>query len=374
MQKSKNISILIVEDSLTQAIQLQFFLENNGYTVLVAEDGEIGLKLAKESQPTLIISDIVMPNMDGYEMCSAVKDTASLADTPVILLTSLSNPEDVIKALTCRADNFVTKPYDDVFLLSRIEHILVNQELRRCEKSDTGIEIFFAGKTHIITSDRRQVVDLLFSTYENAVERNKKLIRMQLELKQSNEKLQDEVHERERIAEELSRLTIHDDLTGLYNRRHMNTILAQEYARCVRYETDMSVILLDLDHFKNVNDVHGHVFGDFVLKEFSHRMKQNSRESDYVFRFGGEEFLIILPSTDIENGVLVGEKIRHISEASMFTDGLTSLKVTASLGVASYRFNEPNVQNDLLSMADKALYQAKEEGRNKVVAYSLKGI
>jgi len=182
--------ILIVEDSLTQAVQLQFLLEKNGFKVTCAHNGRKGLESARKEKPAVIISDIVMPEMDGYELCSNIKADDSLKDVPVILLTSLSNPEEVINALACSADSFVTKPYEEKFLLSRIRHILVNQEMRREATSENGICIFFAGKSHFITSDLTQIVDLLVSTYENAVERNEELMRMQLELKKANDNLQ----------------------------------------------------------------------------------------------------------------------------------------------------------------------------------------
>ena len=181
--------ILIVEDSLTQAVQLQFLLEKHGFQVTTAHNGRQGLECARQRKPSIIISDIVMPEMDGYQLCSQIKTDETLKDVPVILLTSLSNPEEVINALACSADNFVTKPYEENALLSRIQHILVNQDMRRRAKNENGIEIFFAGKSHFITSDLTHMVDLLFSTYENAVERNKELMRIQLQLKNANENL-----------------------------------------------------------------------------------------------------------------------------------------------------------------------------------------
>lgn len=191
MPLPQDTHILIVEDSLTQAVQLQFLLEKNGFKVTSAHNGRQGLERARKEKPAVIISDIVMPEMDGYELCSNIKADETLKDVPVILLTSLSNPEEVINALACSADSFVTKPYEEKFLLSRIRHILVNQEMRRNAKSENGICIFFAGKSHFITSDLTQIVDLLVSTYENAVERNEELMRMQLQLKKANENLQD---------------------------------------------------------------------------------------------------------------------------------------------------------------------------------------
>jgi signal transduction histidine kinase len=174
--------ILIVEDSLTQALQLQYLLEQEGYQVSIAHDGVEAVAYLAEHTPALIISDIIMPLMDGYELCCQVRANEHRKDIPIILLTALSDPHDVIRALECGADNFVTKPYNEVFLLSRIRNILLNQELRKHSFSEMGIEIFFGGRNHFINSSRMQILDLLFSTYENAVEKNKELERVNNEL------------------------------------------------------------------------------------------------------------------------------------------------------------------------------------------------
>lgn len=199
----KHTEILVVEDSLTQALKLQNLLEEHECQVTVAGNGAEGLAHLRHHHPDLIISDIIMPIMDGYEFCRQAKELPGSKDIPVILLTSLSTPEDVIKALSCNADNFITKPYDDTFLLSRIQHILINQELRQEQGPGMALEIYFSGRKHTITSDRMQIVDLLFSTYENAVERNKELMRTQGELEASNRQLQEEIAERQRTAEAL---------------------------------------------------------------------------------------------------------------------------------------------------------------------------
>jgi CheY-like chemotaxis protein/two-component sensor histidine kinase len=189
--------ILIVEDSLTQALQLQHFLEEHGFQVAVAHDGVEAVAYLAENTPSLIISDIIMPLMDGYQLCCQVRENEQQKNIPIILLTALSDPHDVIKALECGADNFVTKPYSETFLLSRIQNILLNQELRQHSISEMGIEIFFGGRKHFISSSRMQILDLLFSTYENAVEKNKELetanndlVTMQHELEKRNGELQ----------------------------------------------------------------------------------------------------------------------------------------------------------------------------------------
>lgn len=165
----EHAEILIVEDSLTQAKRLERLLVQNGYVVYVARNGAEGLEAAARKKPTVVISDVMMPEMDGYEMCRRIKNTEEIKGTPVVLLTSLSDPRDVIKGLECGADNFLTKPYDGEHLIRRLEHILTNLELRKAGQAQMTVEVFFAGQYHRLTADRIQIIDLLLSTFEAAV-------------------------------------------------------------------------------------------------------------------------------------------------------------------------------------------------------------
>ncbi len=182
--------ILIVEDSPTQAKRLQYILEQQGHHVTVASDGGEALEAAKRSKPTVIISDVVMPGMDGYELCRIVKDNPALSDVPVILVTTLSDPHDVIRGLECRADNFILKPYDERYLLGRVQYVLVNREMRQTEQPGMGLEIYFNGQRHFITADRLQILNLLLSTYDAAIQRNKQLTSLQEALQSTNSELQ----------------------------------------------------------------------------------------------------------------------------------------------------------------------------------------
>lgn len=168
-------TIQIVEDSLTQAKRLERLLRENGYDVSVARNGAMGLEMAGKVRPTVIITDVMMPEMDGYEMCRKIKDDPNLKDIPVIILTSLSDPGDVIKGLQSGADNFLTKPYEDEHLLRRLQHVLANLELRRSGQAQMSVEVYFGGQYHKLTADRIQIVDLLLSTFEAAVMQNNQL-------------------------------------------------------------------------------------------------------------------------------------------------------------------------------------------------------
>ena len=178
------VRILVAEDSPTQARRLQYILEQHGYAVTHAGNGRLALEEAGRRKPDLIISDVVMPEMDGYELCRRVK-TDGLGDVPVILVTTLSDPGDVIRGLECRADNFILKPYDEQYLLSRVQFVLMNRAMRRSEPGGLAVEIFFNGQRQIITADRLQILNLLLSTYDAAIQRNKELTRTQEELRRT---------------------------------------------------------------------------------------------------------------------------------------------------------------------------------------------
>lgn len=179
------IRILIAEDSPTQAEQLRFLLEERGYTVTMAADGRQALAAAAKDKPSLIISDVMMPEMTGYDFCREIKANVDLCDIPVILLTSLASPNDVIKGLECGADFFLRKPYDEAHLLSRIDYVLSNRNLRAASRKRGELEVVLSGEHHSINSGRQQILDLLISTYEEAVRINEELVgtNRQLELR-----------------------------------------------------------------------------------------------------------------------------------------------------------------------------------------------
>ena len=188
--------ILIVEDSPTQAERLKYILRQQGYRFLVARNGREALAAMRESLPALVISDVVMPEMDGYQLCGHLKKDRELKRIPVILLTSLTDPVDVMKGLECGADNFIFKPYDEQALLARIAYMLANRHLSENPSTQSDVEIFFSGRKFLITSDRLQVLNLLLSTYEAAVNKNRELAAARDELRNLNENLEARVARR----------------------------------------------------------------------------------------------------------------------------------------------------------------------------------
>jgi two-component system, sensor histidine kinase and response regulator len=212
-----NFEVLVVEDSPTQTERLRFILERHGYHFFAARDGLDALAFLAKRKTALVISDVVMPQMDGYELCCRIKRDETFKAIPVILLTSLSDPIDVVRGLECGADNFIFKPYDEGYLLARIEYVLANRRLHDSESTRMGVEIFFSGRKFFITSDRLQILNLLLSTYEGAVQRNRELASARDDLRNLNENLEakvtertsaleTEVQERKRAEQEVRRL------------------------------------------------------------------------------------------------------------------------------------------------------------------------
>ena len=191
------IKVLIAEDSVTQAMQLQNILEQNNFETMVVPNGSDALRSIRESKPSIVISDIIMPGIDGYELCRQIKSNESYKDISVILLTSLSQPQAVIWALQCGADKFLTKPYNENQLMSTIQHL--NENLKRQDPPQKGIDISYSGETYFIDSTRSQIINLLLSTYETAVTKNLELIEAQAELKRLNQGLEEIVDQRTAI-------------------------------------------------------------------------------------------------------------------------------------------------------------------------------
>ena len=209
--ENNRVEILIVEDSPTQAEELKYVLERHNFAVSVACNGIEALTMIRARKPTMIISDIVMPEMDGYQLCREIKQNEGLKNIPIILLTSLSNPRDVVRGLECGADNFLTKPYEEKYILSRIQYIIANKNLTDVEQTQLGVEIVLDNERYFIKSDRIQILNLLLSSYETAIQKNGELLKTQKELKVFNEQLEQTVESKTaalRVSEERYRLLL----------------------------------------------------------------------------------------------------------------------------------------------------------------------
>ena len=199
------IDILIVEDSPTQAEKLRYLIEGNGYRAHVAGNGRLALEAIRQRKPSLVLSDIMMPEMDGYALCEAIKADPASRGIPVVLVTSLVDPKDIVRGLECGADSFIRKPYSESYLLSRIEHVLVNQQLRRAPNEGDGIALYLEGQTHVIHAERQQVLDLLISTYEQAVLVNDELHSRERQVNQLNARLAQHAAQLEQTNQEIAR-------------------------------------------------------------------------------------------------------------------------------------------------------------------------
>jgi signal transduction histidine kinase len=202
--KPDEVEILIVEDSPTQAERLRRLIQSVSYRARVAGNGKLALDAIHERKPHLVLSDIVMPEMDGYTLCRAIKSDPALRDIPVILVTSLMDPKDIIRGIECGADNFIRKPYAEDYLLNRIGHMLMNQKLRRAQNMEVGVALYLGEQKHFINAERQQILDLLISTYEQAVQVNAELQARERQVIELNMRLAHHAGELETINREIA--------------------------------------------------------------------------------------------------------------------------------------------------------------------------
>lgn len=295
--------ILIAEDDPVSRRVLQAHLDKWDYEVILARDGrEAWDALAQESCPKLAILDWMMPGMDGVEVVRKLRAKASSSYVYVLLLTAKGQKEDIVQGLEAGADDYLTKPFDAQELQARLR---------------TG----------------------------------RRILELESELVTAHEALRKEA--------------THDYLTGVWNRAGILDILQRECARTERNKGRVAVIMADIDHFKAVNDTYGHFAGDDVLREVCRRMLAAVRSYDSIGRYGGEEFVIVLPDSETLNGVEQAERLRKGVGATPVESGGTAIPVTLSLGVAVMSQSHPSDYQALLRMADAALYRAKESGRNR---------
>jgi two-component system cell cycle response regulator len=300
--RSSRDRVLIAEDDAMSRKILQSWLENWGYEVTVAEDGATAWKaLQQEQPPELLILDWVMPAIDGMELCRRIRDRQRGPYQYILLVTSRDGKQDVVKGLEAGADDHLTKPLDRNELQARLSV-------------------------------------------------GKRILSLQRGLIQAREELRFQA--------------THDALTGILNRGTILDLLHRELERGVRSKTATGILMLDLDHFKLVNDTYGHLAGDTVLKEVARRICQAVRPYDLVARYGGEEFLIVLPSCDKDQIQVCAERIRSVIACAPVIHS-SELSVTASIGAVVAVLGMAT-ETEILAAADAALYEAKSSGRNRV--------
>lgn len=304
--------LLVVDDDPETARMIRKWYNDQPCEVLEASDGRTGLTATLDEAPDLILLDLKMPGMDGINVAGQLKSNPDTRGIPIILLTACRDVESKVEAFAAGADDYVTKPFQLGEIDARIRTMLRRREML------SGLE----GAVRDLTS-------------------NKKELEQMLQL---------------------------DDKTGLYNFREFQRRLREEFQRAERYEVDLSLVFLDLDFFKRVNDTLGHQAGDRVLQEFATLVTGGARANDIAARYGGEEFAIILPHTDGEMALRVAERIRRAVEDFTFLADTTPTRITVSIGVATYPSSRAMDSVDaLVRAADTALYRAKDLGRNKVI-------
>jgi two-component system cell cycle response regulator len=356
---SDALEILIVEDSPTQAEHLKYILEQQKFKVTWAHHGKEALEMLEHRHPAMVISDIVMPEMDGFELCHRIKSDGHLKHIPVILLTSLSSMEDVMHGLKCGAENFITKPYSEELLLTRIEYILLNKNIRNVCQLQQGIEVVLGGQKHFINSDVGQILSLLISTFESAVAKNQ-------ELEISNRELAKAKALLEKQAEELEALSLRDGLTGLYNRRGFMTLAEHQTKLALRTLTPLFLLFADLDGLKVINDSYGHGMGDQAIVNAAQILQTTFRQSDLVARLGGDEFVVLhyCSGRDCADHIL-GRLQDHLRVYNS-TSNDHPFKLSLSVGFAWYDPHYPLALENLLKEADEMMYARKKEKKTRL--------
>jgi len=297
-----NEKILIIDDETEILELLSEVLQEEGYKVVKADDGMEGLEVFQSETPDLVVTDIKMPRKDGLEVLKGIKGSGS--DVDVIILTGHSDEATAIECLRSGAYDYLLKPVEDV-------------------------EVFLTAVNRAIHKRNLEI-------------KNKQLI------------------------EQLENMAIRDSLTGLYNFRQLHAFLDDELIRSERYGHAFCLLIIDIDHFKAINDTHGHLFGDHVLKKLGEIMSKVSRSTDQVFRYGGEEFVIIMPETGDDEAVVAVDRLMDAVRSHTFVCDEQRAKITVSIGGTSFPFQSID-KVELIKLADQALYKAKEMGRNRFI-------
>ena len=449
--------VLVVDDILSNVKLLEAKLTAEYFEVVTAFNGLEALAKVAETNPDIVLLDVMMPGMDGFEVCRRLKSDPKTAHVPVVMVTALDQPSDRVAGLEAGADDFLTKPVDDAALFARVRSLvrlkMMTDELRMRESTGQGMGLLDPAETLtennqtgriLVIEDRAESVAWFASaltpahevssadTFEEALVRVKggdyDLIVVSLGMRSFdglrlcsqlrslpegrhvpilvvvsdgdrrkltqalemgvNDYLTRPVDKNELVARVRTQLrkkryadrlrhnvqlslemAITDQLTGLHNRRYMSRHLDTLLANAQKNDRPLAFVIMDIDYFKQVNDTHGHDIGDEVLKEFASRIAANTRGIDLACRYGGEEFVVAMPDTDMAFAYNIAERLRQSIETTpvKISRNPGQINITISIGIAKAE-GPGDTAEKLLHRADQALYRAKRSGRNRVVA------
>lgn len=297
----KKSVILIVEDNEKILKNYRLTLDSEGHEVMTATKGSDAISMLDRTAPDLILLDVMLPDMDGMELLRRIKANVMWAEVPVVIISVIDDLDIKVRGFEEGVDDYLVKPVDTQEMLARVRAVLRRKEMSNRLKADM-----------------------------------------------------DAVFER----------SITDALTGLHNLRYLTTVMEQGIAYSQRYAPAFSVMMIDIDHFKDINDTYGHPAGDGVLKELGVILKQSTRESDIAIRYGGEEFVVILHNAVMKDAMVLAETLRETVERHRFQE-LKDGRLTISIGVSEFHREDATIDS-VIKRADKALYEAKEQGRNMV--------
>jgi len=314
--------ILVVDDHTDILMLISLILKQHNYQIITAQDGVEAIEKATEERPDVVLLDVQLPKLDGYKVCEILKKQEGTRSIPVIFISSAYRDlMDVIRGLEIGGTDYITKPFETLELVARI-------------KASLRIKML----------------------YDELEEKNRRL-----------KELYDELEEKSRNLEKIATT---DGLTGLFNHKHFYERLTEEFSRAARHNLSLSCIILDIDHFKKINDTYGHLQGDNIVKSFAEVLKASIRHTDIAARYGGDEFSILLPHTDAAGAFLEAERIRMRVSTMDFPEVNPSMYITISLGISTYPHEKIKTAGDLVKNADIALYEAKRRGRNQTVIFT----
>jgi diguanylate cyclase (GGDEF)-like protein len=320
--------------------------EEKKYRLLKASSGEEALELLEHQEVNIVLLDVLMPGMDGYEVCRQIRRVHKMKPIQIVMISGFDQRSDLDELLRFGADDFITKPITSLELHARIRAAVIRWR------------------------NQADIIDDLQNPPEAAENGGKKkkvssLMAENMHLRQEYQKVRRINEELERNCNELERLASFDPLSGLLNRRTLFRRIDVEIERAMRLGFPLAGMMIDIDHFKRVNDNHGHQCGDTIIREIGVKLTKTLRKYDYAGRYGGEEFYVLLPNTASETARIIAERFRREMEESSFICGSEPFYVTVSVGIAQY--NPGETPDKWIGRADGAMYRAKQRGRNQVV-------